>query len=158
MGIDASQIRVLLVRRKYDPYRDHWAIPGGFVEYNEDLQAAAKRELQEETGLSLPYLKQYHAFGNPDRDPRGRAVSVAFFGLIKSSHHRAKADTDAAEVNWFALNELPGLAFDHDEILTVGFNRILQYLRTNRSDLEQIHLTDVELDRIENLLSQIHPN
>ena len=154
LAISTSGIRVLLIRRKYDPFQDHWAIPGGFVEYNEDLHDAAIRELREETGLSLTYLKQYHTFGHPDRDPRGRAVSVAFFGLIHGDQHAAKADSDAAEVNWFSIKELPELAFDHEEILRVGLNRILNHLRADRKELEKFHLSDPDFDLIEDHLTR----
>ena len=152
LGIFGSEIRVLLIRRKYDPFQDHWAIPGGFVEYQEDLHQAAARELQEETGLILPHLKQFHAFGHPDRDPRGRAVSVAYFSLVHLDPQSAQAGSDAAEVGWFQLTDLPDLAFDHDKIVKKGFEELLNNLRYNRSDLQEFGLNSDELDLLQQKL------
>ena len=149
LGIQGSEIRVLLIRRKYDPFKDRWAIPGGFVAYQEDLHQAAARELQEETGLMLDHLKQYHTFGSPNRDPRGRAVSVAYFALVHLDQQSARASSDAAEVNWFHLSELPELAFDHDEIATTGFRAIVGYLRSERKELMEFGLESSELDLLQ---------
>ena len=106
---------VLLIRRKNGPHRGLWAFPGGFVEPDETLEDAASRELQEETGLSKIELHQIGAFGEPGRDPRGRTISIAFAGVLEDSQDATGAD-DAEEAQWFAVNGLPKLAFDHDEI------------------------------------------
>lgn len=108
--------KVLLVKRKKDPYKNYWAIPGGFLEEKEPLEAGAARELKEETGLSIKELHQIQAFGKPDRDPRGRTISIAFFGEVNSEEKVQGAD-DAADARWFSLGEIPDLAFDHSEIL-----------------------------------------
>ena len=108
--------KVLLVRRGNDPYKGQWALPGGFLKDEETLEAGAKRELEEETGLIVENLQQIRAYGKPDRDPRGRTVSIAFWTEIPSSKN-VEGNDDAAEAKWFNLNELPELAFDHRQIL-----------------------------------------
>ncbi len=108
---------VLLVRRGAAPYAGRWALPGGFVDENEPLEAAVRRELTEETGLELDGpLVQVGAFGDPGRDPRGWTVSVAFLGVVETEETVSGGD-DAAEAAWHPLDRLPALAFDHDEIL-----------------------------------------
>jgi len=114
---------VLLIRRKKAPFAGRWALPGGFVDMDETLEESARRELREETGLTVGNLEQLHTFGNPTRDPRGRVISVAFLGRV-SQTQSAHADDDAAAAAWFPLNSLPELAFDHDEILTLARKRI----------------------------------
>jgi len=109
--------RVLLIRRKADPFRGKWALPGGFVDENERLLDAARRELQEETGVTDSDLEQLHTFGDPGRDPRGWTVSVAFVALVSPEQLKPVAGDDAAEVGWFPLGDLPPLAFDHADIL-----------------------------------------
>jgi 8-oxo-dGTP diphosphatase len=107
---------VLLIRRKKNPYGGYWAIPGGFVDKGEALDAAAKRELQEETGLTRIRLHQFAAFGDPGRDPRGHTVSIAFWGKAPASA-KAKGGDDADAAEWFSLTQLPRLAFDHRKII-----------------------------------------
>ncbi len=109
--------RVLLIERKHDPFVGKWALPGGFVDENEKLIDAARRELKEETSLELAELEQLHTFGDPGRDPRGWTISIAYLARIDFDAVKPKAADDAAEVGWFSLNELPALAFDHAEIL-----------------------------------------
>ncbi|NBC21984.1 MAG: NUDIX domain-containing protein [Gammaproteobacteria bacterium] len=111
---------VLLVRRGKPPFEGRWALPGGFVEIDEDLEPAARRELAEETGLAAGPLVQVGAFGRPDRDPRGRVVSVAFTGAPAEEDAAPEPASDAAEACWFGLDELPGLAFDHAEIIAAA--------------------------------------
>jgi len=112
----ASQVQILLVKRRKDPGQGMWAIPGGFVKIDESLEAAARRELGEETHLEgLPML-QLQAFGDPGRDPRYRVVSIAYFAFLYGDA-QAQADDDAAEVGWFSLREVPHLAFDHNDLL-----------------------------------------
>src|SRR6476660_5086356 len=109
--------KVLLIRRKHDPFAGKWAFPGGFVDENERLIDAARRELKEETGLEAGQLEQVQAFGDPGRDPRGWTVSVVFLGRVDPGLTPGAGD-DAAEVCWFPLNAPPPLAFDHAAILT----------------------------------------
>lgn len=111
-----NNYEILLIQRLNDPFKDYWALPGGFVDENEDLETAAKRELFEETDIQLFQVKQLKAYGNPNRDPRHHTISVAFIGEIDSLAE-AKAKDDAKLVQWFSINELPVLAFDHSEII-----------------------------------------
>lgn len=113
--------KVLLIKRKNDPFKGQWALPGGFVEKEETLEKAAIRELNEETGVKVDYMEQIKAFGDPGRDPRGRMISVAFLSQIHCEED-LKASDDASKAKWFRVDELPDmdLAFDHDEIINVA--------------------------------------
>ncbi|HET8630914.1 MAG TPA: NUDIX domain-containing protein [Thermomicrobiales bacterium] len=115
-AVAGDDLAVLLVRRRNEPYRGRWAIPGGFVEEGESLDDAAGRELREETGVADVYLEQLYTFGEPGRDPRGRVISVAYFALLRKPRAVAGAD-DAEDARWFPLGALPPLAFDHAAIL-----------------------------------------
>lgn len=121
--VQSSVLKVLLVKRKIEPYKGQFAIPGGFVLDNESLDAAALRELEEETGVRDVYLEQLYTFGEPKRDPRGRVVSVAYFALI-SPDRPLRAGTDASEADWWSMNDLPSLAFDHGAILEYALERL----------------------------------
>jgi 8-oxo-dGTP diphosphatase len=121
--IQQGVLKVLLVKRRIDPFIGQFAIPGGFVLEDEDLEQAAARELREETGVSDVYLEQLYSFGKPDRDPRGRVVTVAYFALI-SADRKLKAGSDAAEAAWFPMDDLPRLAFDHATILNYALERL----------------------------------
>jgi 8-oxo-dGTP diphosphatase len=123
-------VSVLLIKRKYEPFKNCWAIPGGFVLENESLEDAVKRELHEETGVEVNYLEQLYSFGEPNRDPRQRVISIAYFALVNSTHFSAlKASTDAEEAQWFPINKLPTLAFDHKKILQVAIERVRAKVR-----------------------------
>ncbi len=120
-----KDIKVLLIQRLADPYKDCWALPGGFVDMDENLKTAAMRELEEETGLRDIFLEQLYTFGAPNRDPRGRVISVAYYALIPL--HKAQvpvAASDAKQVKWYSTKQLPDLAFDHDQILAIGLQRL----------------------------------
>lgn len=108
--------QLLLIKRKNEPFQNCWALPGGFVDENEDLEVAAKRELEEETKIKIDSLQQFGAFGKPFRDPRGHMVSVAYFGEVPENTIAIASD-DAKEVAWFPVNDLPNLAFDHQDII-----------------------------------------
>jgi 8-oxo-dGTP diphosphatase len=108
---------VLLIRRKHDPFAGKWALPGGFVDENETLEAAARRELHEETGLEVEGLQQLQTFGDPGRDPRGWTIAVAFLARVDAGKLQPEAADDAAEAAWHRLDQLPPLAFDHEQIL-----------------------------------------
>lgn len=122
------KLKLLLVRRAGEPYRGRWSLPGGFVQIEEDLDAAARRELKEETGVAGVFLEQLYTFGRPDRDPRERVITVAYYALIPSDQLELRAATDAEAVGWFALDELPPLAFDHNEILAMAHQRLVAKL------------------------------
>lgn len=120
-----NDLHVLLVRRKKWPYQDYWAIPGGFVNIAESLEDAALRELNEETGVDDVYLEQLYTFGEPDRDPRTRVISVVYFALVGADQARqVQGGDDAAEARWWAMTDLPPLAFDHDRILRYAHQRL----------------------------------
>lgn len=123
-GYEEGKISVLLIKRKYEPFKGKWAIPGGFVLNDESLEEAVQRELHEETGVKINYLEQLYTFGNPTRDPRGRVVSVAYFGLVRPNTFKIFASTDASEVQWFNIDELPEFSFDHKEILNMAIKRL----------------------------------
>ena len=110
-------IELLLIQRLKDPFKDCWALPGGFVDKGEDLIEAAKRELEEETSVKTDKLDQFKAYGKPDRDPRGHTVSIVFHGVV-SEDVEIKAQDDAKSVKWFNIEQLPVLAFDHSQIIT----------------------------------------
>lgn len=118
-----ADLKVLLVRRRYPPYKGKWAIPGGFVHPNETLEDAARRELAEETGVHDLYLEQLYTFGDPQRDPRGWVITVAHFALLAQAVPLQAGD-DAAATDWFSLRALPELAFDHAEILKYAWQRL----------------------------------
>jgi 8-oxo-dGTP diphosphatase len=122
--IQQERLKVLLVRRASEPYKGSWALPGGFVQEGESLAECARRELLEETGVDEAYLEQLYTFGDPDRDPRGRVVTVAYFALVRSDDLILEAATDADAAAWFPVDELPDLAFDHAEILQVARERL----------------------------------
>ena len=123
-GFDEGDLKVLLIERGLEPFKGRWALPGGFVRVDETLDAAARRELQEEAGLSNVFLEQLYTFGAVKRDPRERVVSAAYYALVKLSEHSAKAAMAAANARWFSVARLPRLAFDHGEILTIAVERL----------------------------------
>lgn len=116
-----NDFKILLIKRKNDPFKEKWALPGGFVEDNEELEIAAIRELEEETGVKVTSMEQVQAFGTPGRDPRGRTISIAFLSRIYCEEE-LRAGDDAAEARWFSVNNLPELAFDHKEIVKASQN------------------------------------
>ncbi len=119
-----DKLAILLIRRRSPPFQHCWALPGGFVEPDEGLENCALRELAEETGITGVYLEQLYTFGQPDRDPRERIISVAYYALAPADILAPVAGSDAAEVCWFALDALPDLAFDHPDILCLAQQRL----------------------------------
>ncbi len=112
-----GSVEVLLIERKNPPYQGAWALPGGFIEMEETLHQSIIRELKEETGIENIELKQFYTFGNPERDPRGRTITIAYLAKIKKDFIKTKAGSDAKSLKWFNINELPELAFDHNDII-----------------------------------------
>lgn len=161
-GYDPEEgISVLLITRKYEPFKKCWALPGGLVHQEESLEVAIKREIKEETGIDVSYLEQLYTFGKPDRDPRNRVVSVAYYGLVRPKDFQLSAQTDAEDVAWFNIKKLPRLAFDHKHIMDTAVKRLrgkiayepigfeLLDKKFPFSDLEKFYQTllDHELDR-----------
>ena len=121
-GFDGHELKILLIERGIEPYKGDWALPGGFVRMEETAEQCALRELREETGLRLNYLKQFKTFSEVDRDPRERVISIAFYALAQKG--TVQGGDDAAQARWFALNEVPRLAFDHDYILHMAMEEL----------------------------------
>lgn len=128
-GLDDEDLKVLLIQRDIPPYEGRWALPGGFVRVGEDIDASARRELREETGLKNVFLEQLYSFGQPKRDPREHVITIAYYALVNLLEHPPKADTDARSAAWFPLDDLPKLAFDHDQILQTARERLQGKLR-----------------------------
>ena len=128
-GLDQEDLKVLLIQRGLTPFKGQWAIPGGFVHVGEAPEAAARRELEEETGLRDIFLEQLYTFGDPARDPREHVVTVAYYALVNLSDHPVQADTDASNAAWFCIEDTPGLAFDHAKILQVAYDRLKGKIR-----------------------------
>jgi 8-oxo-dGTP diphosphatase len=135
LGFDAEDeiLRVLLIKRADEPFKGMWAIPGGFVETSdsdgqgESIDEAARRELREETGITVAYLEQLYTFGTPGRDPRGRVITVAYLALVRQQDYEPTAGSDAAEAQWFAVEDALSfgkLAFDHRDILSLALKRV----------------------------------
>lgn len=117
-------LKVLLIKRRDEPFKDHWAIPGGFLDMDENLDECAQRELEEETGIRDVYLEQLYTYGDVDRDPRERVISVAYYALISREGQHIQAGDDAAEAEWFDVDDLPKLAFDHARVMEMAIERL----------------------------------
>lgn len=122
--IKNERLQILLVKRGIEPFKNSWALPGGFVRMNESLEEAAIRELSEETGVRSVYLEQLYTFGDPKRDPRTRVITVSYFALIPSEKIKLHSSTDVSDASWFLISNLPGLAFDHKKIIQTGVTRL----------------------------------
>lgn len=116
-----AKLRLLLVRREREPFKGYWALPGGFIALEEDLTASALRALERETGMTGVYLEQLYTFGRPDRDPRERVITVAYYALVPSGRLALRND---GNVGWFGLDALPALALDHQEIVAIAAERL----------------------------------
>lgn len=124
------KLQVLLIRRKYEPFANAWALPGGFVNIDEALETAAARELHEETGLKDAYLEQLYTFGDPGRDPRGRVITVAHLAVVRpDSIPLIRSGDDAGDAAWFGIDDLPDLAFDHHLIIDYALQRLRHNIR-----------------------------
>ena len=127
--VQDEKLKVLLIQRANPPYQGRWCLPGGFVEINEGLEQCALRELEEETGVSGVYLEQLYTFGKPDRDPRERVITVAYYALAPADRLRPQAASDARSVAWFAVDELPEPGFDHRQIINLARRRLASKLQ-----------------------------
>jgi len=160
-GYSNNKLNVLLIQQKYGSNAGKWALPGGFVKDTETLDEAVVRELKEETGVTANYLEQLYTFGSINRDERMRVVAIAYIALINPKNYKLKADTDAKDAQWFEINEIPSLAFDHNQIIDKGLERLrakinyqpigFELLDTKFpfSDLEHLYQTilNKEIDR-----------
>ncbi len=131
-GFDGKSLHVLLINRKIMPYKGQWALPGGFLDIERDqtIEDCAKRELEEETNARDIYLQQFHVFSKADRDPRERVLTVAFLALVRKGDCNLHGGTDASDAQWFALDSMPELAFDHRDIIAAARLRLQEKLRT----------------------------
>lgn len=134
-SVIGNALKILLIKRKNPPFGGKYALPGGFVEIDEDLEAAAQRELEEETGVKDIFLQQIGAYGTVGRDPRGRIVSVAFMALI-SPDAKLQASTDALKAEWFHIEELPELGFDHECIISDALKHLRYEIQTTNIALQ----------------------
>jgi 8-oxo-dGTP diphosphatase len=124
-SLSGCKARVLLIKRGNEPFKGMWALPGGFIEMDEELEAAAARELAEETGLVDVELEQMRTYGTCGRDPRGRQITIVFLGIVTKEADKIKAGDDAAEVKWFDADKLSEeLAFDHEEIIAFAADEL----------------------------------
>lgn len=128
-GLDEHELKVMLIQRALPPFEGKWALPGGFVRVDETLDEAARRELEEETGLRNIFLEQLYTFSDVDRDPRERIISVAYYALVNLRDHKVQAATDARDAGWFGVHDVPSLAFDHANILNAALERLRGKLR-----------------------------
>jgi 8-oxo-dGTP diphosphatase len=151
---DGPALRVLLIERGEAPFEGALALPGGFVRIDETVDDAARRELREETGLHDVFLEQLYTFGELDRDPRGRVVSVAYYALVNLADHRVQSGTDARAARWVPVHEARKLAFDHDQILAVALERLRAKVRYQPIGFEMLP-ERFKLSRLQSLYEAI---
>lgn len=156
--IQDEQLRVLLIKRAREPYKNTWALPGGFVEINEGLEQAAQRELEEETGISGVYLEQLYTFGRPDRDPRERVITVAYYAMVPPDRTALRPASDARDAGWFHCSALPDLAFDHDRIISLALQRLTSKIEYSTIALQFMpeSFTLGELQRVYEIIQGEH--
>ena len=145
-GFDGVRINVLLIERGHDPYKGCWTFPGGFLNIDEDAPDGARRELQEETGLKVTNIEQLGAFTTPDRDPRERVISIAYFTLVRVSE--VQGADDAARAQWFDIARVPELAFDHQQIFERALERLSHFLKLKTGNFMCSEFSYEEIDMI----------
>lgn len=153
-GYAKGLLNVCLIERKTDPFRGKWAIPGGFMEGDETVEATAKRELKEETGLDNIYLEQFHVFSSHGRDPRGRTITVAFFALINTDQFHLVASEDASDARWWPAYKIPALAFQQDEVYAKALKALRLAMKTRPLAFELLP-KEFTLTQLQNLYEQV---
>ena len=162
-GFDGKALQVLLIKRGGEPYKGSWAFPGGFLNMDETTDEGVVRELEEETGVKNVFVEQLQAFSDVDRDPRGRTITVAYYGgadksvdinSVNPEGMNVAGYDDAADARWFSLQELPPLAFDHGHILRVALHRLAlkAYLQLNGIERVDERFAEFDLKRLQQLI------
>ena len=151
-GFDGCGLKVLLIKRGREPYKDCWAFPGGFLNPDESAEEGAIRELKEETGFAAGYMEQLHTYTNPGRDPRERVISIVYIALVEIGE--VKGADDAAEAEWFPIDDIPPLAFDHDEILRDALARLRELIQIYSIDHEPLP-EKFTLSHVQNLFDTV---
>lgn len=123
-GFDEGELKILLIERGIEPYLGKWALPGGFIDMDEDAESCARRKLVQETGLQDIYMEQLYTFSAVNRDPRYRVISIAYYALVKLSDYNAQAGMDTTNIKWFSISDVPELAFDHARVLDMAKERL----------------------------------
>lgn len=154
-GFDGSSINILLIERGIDPFKGTWALPGGFLNLDETVEEGAIRELREETNINDVYLEQFHVFSAPNRDPRERVLTVAFFALVSKNDFEVIAGDDANKAQWFEWNHLPSLAFDHAEIIRMARERLQEKLRISPIAFKLLD-REFKMDELQRIYELIH--
>ena len=155
-GFDGTKLSVLLVKRGVEPYKGRWAFPGGFMNMDESAEEGALRELQEETGLKGAYIRQFHTFTAPERDPRERVITIAYYALVRMQE--VAGGDDADDARWFTLDEVPQLAFDHDQILRKAQKALRQQIHFEPIGVELLPeaFTIKELQNLYEAILDVH--
>jgi 8-oxo-dGTP diphosphatase len=150
LSFDGDDMNVLLIERGGEPFKGWWALPGGFLQMDESADDGARRELYEETGIRGVDPEQLYTFSKPDRDPRGRTISIAYLAVVRTSDYEINAADDAASLKWFRFRDVPKLAFDHNEILKLAFEKIIIKLKNTPAafDLLNIKFTFGQLQKV----------
>ena len=154
LDVEENDLQVLLIQRGIEPFKDKWAIPGGFVKPGESVDEAAHRELVEECGVSDVFLEQLYTFGDPRRDPREHVVTVSYYALVNINDHNLRAGTDASDAAWYSVCDLPGLAFDHQRILEMALQRLQGKIRYHPLGFELLP-QKFTLTQLQNLYEKI---
>ena len=156
-GFDGLKLQVLLIQRGIEPYKGQWAFPGGFIKMDEDAETGAKRELQEETGLTNAFMEQFHTFSEVNRDPRERVITIAYYAIVRKQD--VKGGDDAANAQWFDIDDnMPTLAFDHDRILRVAMSHMRERMHFRPIGFELLpeEFTLKELQTLYESVLQVH--
>lgn len=155
LNFDCNHLRMLLIRRKNEPFKDQWAFPGGFLDEQESLEEAAQRELKEEAGINKAPFIQVGTFSRPDRDPRGRTITTAFLTITRPNENAISAQDDAAEACWFPVHNMPALAFDHEEIFQKA--KLILKILFNLSPVPFMLMNDLfTLPEMQRLYSEVY--
>ncbi|WP_199119387.1 NUDIX domain-containing protein [Pedobacter sp. ASV28] len=153
-GYDGDELKILLIKRALEPAKDQWSLMGGFIEANENLYGAAERILHTLTGLEEVYLEQLKAYGDPERDPFERTISVAYFALIDINKYKEQIN-DAYQAKWFLINEAPKLIFDHEKMVEKAKNRI-RYKAAFHPILFELLPRKFTIPQLQNLYEQVY--